>query len=196
MKTLNQLFYDVILLNELSGNVSAALRFSDPDGPSGRSGWSFGVCQFDTKHNDLALSLLNECGFSKQEIAGVVQQSINVKPLEAKLKANSDIVAHYDQMQLSHCLQSALNSTTNNGVLAVTTGPILCLADYCNQYGSIGPSFVEYLNTKDLTRNIQMDDIQEWKLKFTKYGREHPKDCERRYANILHVMKEANIELA
>lgn len=32
MKTLNELFYQVILLNELSGNKSAALRFSDPDG--------------------------------------------------------------------------------------------------------------------------------------------------------------------
>ena len=32
MKTLNELFYDVILLNELSGNVSGALKFSDPDG--------------------------------------------------------------------------------------------------------------------------------------------------------------------
>lgn len=32
MKTLNELFYDVILLNELFGNVKAAFRFSDPDG--------------------------------------------------------------------------------------------------------------------------------------------------------------------
>lgn len=188
MDTMNQLFRKVILLNELSGNEKAALRFSDPDGPSGRSGWSFGICQFDTQHNEQALECLRECGFSKSEITGIVNQDVNVKQLAPKLKA--DIVARYDEAQLSRCLYSAVNTTTSNGIMAVTTGPILALADYVNQYGSIGPSFIEYLNKRDVGRELTIQDIQEWKLT-TKYGREHTGDCIRRYLNIFKVLKEA-----
>ena len=50
MKNLNELFYDVILANELEGDVGAALRFSHA--PGDKSGYSFGVCQFDVKNND------------------------------------------------------------------------------------------------------------------------------------------------
>ncbi len=72
--------------------------------------------------------------------------------------------------------------------MAVTTGPILALADYVNQYGSIGPAFIEHLNEKDID-GLTIEEVQEWKLKHTKYGREHPKDCERRYKNILKVLE-------
>lgn len=123
MKTLNELFREVILQNEVSGNMNAVLRFSDPDGPSGRSGWSFGICQFDTRHNDAALACLRECGFSESEIAGVVAQNVNVKPLAAKLK--SEIVARYDEAQLSRCLYSAMNTATGKGVMVSDTGAIL-----------------------------------------------------------------------
>lgn len=184
MKTLNELFREVILLNELSGNEKAALRFSDPDGPSGRSGWSFGLCQFDTKHNDAALACLRECGFRESEIEGIVAQNTNVKPLASKLKA--DIVAKYDEAQLSRCLYSAMNVATSRGIIVSDTAAILALADYVNQYGSIGNGFADYLNTVD-TDGVSIQEVQEWKLHHTKYGREHPKDCDRRYNNILSV---------
>lgn len=187
MKTLNELFYDVILLNELSGNVKVALRFSDPDGPSGRSGGSFGICQHDTRHGKYGVKCLKECGFNDTEIQHVISMSGDMKSLAKKLKP--EIVERYDTIQLSECLNSALNATTGNGVMAVTTGPILALADVINQFGSIGPSFVKYLNKKD-TDGLTIEEIQEWKLTCTKYGREHPKDCERRYNNILKVLKE------
>lgn len=187
MKTLNELFREVILLNELSGNEKAALRFSDPDGPSGRSGWSFGLCQFDTKHNDSAIECLKECGFTQDEIHGIVDQTINTKPLAAKLKV--DIVARYDEAQLSRCLYSAMNTATSKGIMITNTGAILCLADYCNQYGSIGNGFADYLNTADIDGDVTPAEIQKFKLT-TKYGREHRADCERRYNNILRVLKE------
>ena len=187
MKSMNELFYDVELLNELSGNIRAALRVSDPDGPSGRSGGSIGVCQHDTRHGKYGKTILRECGFTPAEIEQVVNMSGDMKALAAKLKP--EIVEKYDTIQLSECLNSALNATTGNGVMAVTTGPILALADYVNQYGSIGPSFVEYLNKKD-TDGLTIEEIQEWKLNHTKYGREHPTDCRRRYANILKVLKD------
>ena len=124
--TLNELFRKVILYNEVDGNEKAILRFSDPDGPSGRSGWSFGLCQFDTRHNDMAVACLKECGFTDEEISGVVNQSISIKPLEAKL--NACIVAKYDTAQLSQCLNAALNVTTSNGIMALDTAAILALA--------------------------------------------------------------------
>lgn len=187
MKSMNELYYDVIFLNELSGNIRAALRFSDPDGPSGRSGGSFGVCQHDTRHGKYGVTCLKECGFTAAEIDQVVSMSGDMKALAKKLKA--DIVEKYDTIQLSECLNSALNATTGNGIMAVTTGPILALADYVNQYGSIGPSFVEYLNAKDAD-GLTIEEVQEWKLKHTKYGKNYPSDCERRYKNILKVLKE------
>ncbi len=186
MKSLNELFREVILLNELDGNEKAALRFSDPDGPSGRSGWSFGICQFDTKHNDAALACLRECGFGGSTIAAVVAQNINVKPLASMLKA--DIVARYDEAQLSRCLYSAMNVATSKGIMVTNTGAILCLADYINQYGSIGNGFADYLNTVDLDGDVTSAEIQEWKLKHTDYGKKHSADCERRYNNVLNVL--------
>ena len=65
MKTLNEMLYEIIVLNELDGNLNASLRFSDPDGAlSGKSGWSFGPCQFDTQNNAAALACLRDCGFT------------------------------------------------------------------------------------------------------------------------------------
>ncbi len=189
MKTMEQLFREVILWNEVSGNQNAILRFSDPDGPSGRSGWSFGLCQFDTRHNDAAVACLKELGFTPAEVNLVRDQAGNVKPLEAKLKAGAAIIERYDTAQLARCLHSALNTTTSNGILAVDTGGILCLADYVNQYGSIGPSFVKYLNEHDLDKDITPAEVQAWKLT-TAYGQKHKGDCERRYNNILKVLRE------
>lgn len=193
MKSLNELFREVILLNEVSGNLDAVLRFSDPDGPSGRSGWSFGICQFDTRHNDQAIQCLRDCGFSMEEIRGIVNQDINVRPLAAKLQA--DVVARYDGAQLSRCLYSAMNVATGKGIMVSDTGAILALADYVNQYGSIGNGFAEYLNSVDAD-GVSIQEVQEWKLKHTKYGREHRKDCNRRYNNILAVLADAGLESA
>lgn len=190
MKSLNELFYEVILLNELGGNKPAASRFSDPDGASGRSGWSFGLCQFDTKHNDAAIDCLVDCGFSDEEIRGIVNQTVDVKPFAARLIAHASIIEKYDTEQLSRCLNNALNAVTSHGVLVYETGAILCLADYVNQYGSIGEGFTAWMNQRDAD-GITAAEIQDWKLNHTKYGKEHPADCKRRYDNIMRVM-EAN----
>jgi hypothetical protein len=136
---------------------------------------------------------LKDCGFTTADIAAVKSQAPGSKALAKKLQA--DIVAKYDEAQLSTCLLAALNTTTAHGIMAVDTGAILALADYVNQYGSIGPSFIEYLNERDQTRNITVEDVQAWKLT-TKYGREHKADCERRYNNILRVLDHEHITAA
>ena len=187
MKTLNEMFYEVILLNELSGNVNVALRFSDPDGVrSGKSGWSFGVCQFDTKNNSQALVCLRECGFIKVEIQGIVDQTIDVKPFAARLKEHADIVEQFSTEQLKYCLDKALNFVLDYGIPVENPGGILAGADYVNQYGSQGNGARVYY--KSLGREITAHDVLIFKLGNTKYGREHPEDCKRRYNNILKVI--------
>jgi hypothetical protein len=187
MKSINELFYDLILLNELDGNLNASLRFSDPDGVlSGKSGWSFGVCQFDTQNNDQAIECLKACSFTNAEIDGIVKQTIDVRPLAAKLKAHQEIIEAYSTKQLSYCVKSATDICTAKEIPATDTAAILALADYVNQYGSIGPQFVKYL--LGLWRPIVASDILTFKLEHTKYGRNHPNDCKRRYNNIAKVM--------
>jgi hypothetical protein len=190
MKTLNDMFYDIILLNELSGNIALALKFSDPDGArSGKSGWSFGVCQFDTQNNSTTLECLRACDFTEEEIKGIVSQTIDVKPLEAKLKAHADIIEQYSINQLSYCLNKALNFDLDYGIPVESPGGILAGADYVNQYGSQGNGARDYY--RELKRPITAEDVLNFKLACTKYGREHPADCKRRYNNIIKVIKES-----
>jgi len=186
--TLNEMFYKVILLNELSGNIRAALRFSDPDGVlTGKSGWSFGLVQFDTQNNSLALTCLRECGVTEAEIQGIVKQNIDVKPLARKLVDNALIVRRYDEMQLSYCLNKALNFDMEHGIPVESPGGILAGADYVNQYGSQGNGAKTYY--KSLGRPITAEDVLRFKLELTKWGREHPDDCKRRYNNIVKVVE-------
>jgi hypothetical protein len=188
IKSINELFREVILLNELDGNLKLAFQFSDPDGErTGKSGWSFGVCQFDTRNNDQALKCLAACGFAQDEIHGIVDQTIDVRPFSARLKAASNIIAQYDEAQLSRCIYSAMNFYAAHGLPVTDTGMILASADYVNQYGSQGEQFSAFM--KGVNRPLVARDVLDFKLDHTKYGREHPKDCVRRYNNILHIME-------
>jgi hypothetical protein len=192
MKTLNELFVRLISLNELDGNESFIYRFSDPDGVrSGKSGWSFGLCQFDTQNNDRALDCLKECGFTEAEIDGIVHQTVDVKPLAAKLVAHPDVLAKYDTAQLKHCLDRGLDACLSHGVPMDDTGVILACADYVNQYGSCGEGMMKWLD--DLNRPFTSKDVLRWKLENTKYGRKHSADCQRRYDNLIKVLKEETV---
>lgn len=192
MESLNGLFRKVIFANELDNNLKFVVRFSDPDGVrTGKSGWSFGICQFDTRNNDQALACLRECGFTIDEIDGIVDQTIDVKPLATKLAAHSDIIARYDEAQLSRCINQALNWDAANRIPMTDTGAILACADYVNQYGSQGESFAAFF--KALNRPIIASDILDFKLAHTKYGREHPQDCGRRYKNLMKVLEQEGL---
>ena len=188
MRTLNELFRLVILENELGGSLKYAHKFSDPDGArSGKSGWSFGVCQFDTQNNDQALCCLKDCGFSEDEIQGIVKQTIDVKPLCSRLADNAGIIAKYDEAQLSHCLNSAVNFNNEYEIPVTDTAALLAQADYVNQYGSMGKGFAAYL--KGLDGPVEAKDILTFKLDHTTYGKNHPDDCKRRYNNLMKVVK-------
>lgn len=187
-KTLNELFREVILANELENNLDFALRFSDPDGVrSGKSGWSFGVCQFDTQNNDQALACLKECDFSPEEIDGIVKQTIDVKPLAAKLKDHADIVAKYDEAQLSLCIRKAQKFADNYHIPVSDTTALLALADTVNQYGSLGDGSAAYL--RKLQHPVTAEDVLNmkltWKYSQTAKGKA---DTQRRHGNIIKIM--------
>lgn len=184
-------FRQVIIANELEGNLDYVTKFSDPDGVrSGKSGWSFGVCQFDTQNNNLATQCLLECEFTSAEIVGIRHQTIDVKPLEAKLKEHAMIIAKWDERQLTGCLQRADRLMDKHGIHLADDAALLAVADYDNQYSLSDinkPGFlINYLAS--LGRPVTAKDVLVFKLGATKYGREHPGDCRRRYDNLIKIV--------
>ena len=188
MKTLNELFREVICLNEVGGDMNAVLRFSDPDGKSGRSGYSFGLTQMDTRHNAWAIKCLVDCGFTTNEIHGIVEQSIDVRPFAVRLIACKSIIEKYDEVQLGYCLDTVAKFNTAHGVDMTDVAAVLATGDVVNQYGSIGTGFATFM--KGLGRPVVVNDVLAWRLQ-TKYGKEHPEDSKRRIGNVVKVCSEA-----
>jgi len=182
-ETLNSLFRKLILWNELDGNEGAALRFSNA---SKSSGLSFGVSQLDITHNNSAVACLIECGFKADAIALLKAKAEGWRAMSPYLAAHADIIARYDEAQLKHCLDKSLDFALSHGVAMADTRAILAAADYVNQYGSEGAGFLAFMN--ELGRPFTAEDVLTFKLSVTKYGREHPADCQRRYDNISKVV--------
>lgn len=110
--------------------------------------------------------------------------------MSPRLVGHADIIEQFDEAQLAHCINSALNFTTNHGIPVVNPEGVLALADYVNQYGSLGDGAAAYFS--GLGHSVTGEDVLQFKLTETKYGKEHPDDCKRRYANIAKVMEESN----
>ena len=191
--SLSDKFRKIIIANELGGDLSEALKFSDPDGVrSGKSGWSFGVCQFDLRNNSLAAACLRECGFAQEEIEGLIAQTVDARPFEPMLQAAADIVARYDETQLRTCVERAHYLLDRFSVSPADAAALLSVADYDNQYGLsaiAGPKYL--LGFLKLKGTFTAEDVLDFKLHVTKWGREHPEDCRRRHANVVRIAKEA-----
>lgn len=192
-------FKKIIIANELGGDLSHALRFSDPDGVRcGKSGWSFGICQFDLNNNPMAATCLTACGFSDSEIAALKAQTIDVTLLEHRLRAAAEIIAGYDENQLGSCLLRADNLCSLFNLTPVDEAAILAVADYDNQFHFSAvnkPGYlVHYLAV--LNRPFTAEDILEFKLHHTKWGRTKTKDvdgaedCRRRHKNVMRIATE------
>jgi hypothetical protein len=186
-ETLNEMFDGVILNNELSGILAAAYRFSHASG--GTSGWSFGRCQFDVKNNASVPTLLRKLGFTNEEMNSIITEAVDPRQWNARLVAGSAIIDEADTAQLSYCLNKALNFDTTYGIEVESPSGILAGADYCNQYGSEGNGAVIYY--KALKRAITAQDVLNFKLTQTKYGRENPEDCKRRFNGVMKVVNAA-----
>jgi hypothetical protein len=187
MKTLNEMLDDVILNNELSGVLAAAYRFSHAS--SGKSGWSFGRCQFDVKNNSAARALLSKLGFTTTEVLSIQDETMDPRRWNARLLAGSATIDQADTAQLSYCLDQAMNFAINYGVPVQSPGGVLALADYANQYGAPGAQSAAFY--KALGHPVTPDDVLYFKLHDTEYGGKDPADCKRRYAGVMAVLKAA-----
>lgn len=187
-------FRKVIIANELDNNLGHVLKFSDPDGVrSGKSGWSFGISQFDLNNNPVAAACLRACKFTEAEIDGLKAQTIDPRPLEPKLTAAAATIAEFDRVQLAGCIERAQRILTKRGITAADDTALLAVADYANQYylSDIDkPGYlVHYLS--DLKHPFTAKDVLQFKLEHTKYGRKRPGDCRRRYDNLIRILEAA-----
>lgn len=182
-KTLNEMYADLIGLNEgATGNI--AYEFSHAKG--GNSGYSFGKVQWDVKNNSGARLILSKIGFTPDEIQSIVNETVDPRQWNDRLLAGKDSIDAADQTQLSYCLDAAMNVVTAHGVPVSNPDGILALADHTNQFGSCGEGMMTWLLA--LGRPVTANDVLNFDLTETKYGKECPADCRRRIANVLKVV--------
>jgi len=179
-----QLFTQAILNNELAGNERAAYRFSDPDGVlTGKSGWSFGIVQFDINNNPSATLALRECAFTTDEIAALKAQTVkNMTFMHAKLAQSADCIDRWDAKQLQECLTVPLNLCQQTGIIFAGDEARLHVADYHNQfYMSRGGKLHNFL--LNMKAPIVPEMILAFKLKLP-WGLKRSDDVHRRFDNI------------
>jgi hypothetical protein len=186
------IFRQCLIRNEVGPDLDVIYRFEDADGVrSGKSGYSFGISQFDISNNPSAILCLRECGFTTTEIAGLKAQTVKVAPLNAKLRAHSLVVDRWDQRQLIECLTVPITICRDSGIKFANSRTEFHLADYHNQlYMSRGGRMHSYL--KSLGRPIYPADIFKLKLALD-WGRKRPDDVKRRFKNIEDVCRKYNI---
>jgi hypothetical protein len=179
-------FIKIIQLNEIGDDDPYV--FSDPDGVrSGKAGWSFGPCQFDIANNSAAVICLARIGFTKDEIQGLIAQTIDVAPLNSKLKNGAPVIQTFSQNQLRYCVDGATDFINKYHVPCVDSVATLMLADTINQYGSLGHGSASYLLA--LGRPITAKDVLAMKLtwKYAKASQHNYDDTIRRYNNVVKV---------
>lgn len=185
-----QVFYKIIVANELGNDMSLVLKFSDADGVrTGKSGYSFGVSQFDIAHNQSAIECLQECGFTTYEIDILKKQEatkLQMLAYENLLAANSHIVDKWDKAQIKGCLDHSVHLLVSSGLSLWDTQTLYHIADYHNQfYFSNGGKLHKWLMNQQMPITSKM--IVDFKLNETAWGKKRPDDVKRRYVNIVEI---------
>lgn len=172
-----------LLANELGGQLAAAYRFSDA---GGKSGVSFGRCQWDLNNNPAAAAILKECGFTQLEIAALEsKQLVNKTGLNAKLMAAKDIVDKYDQREIGAAVDWVRNCCEDAHVEINSDEAFVHLCDYHNQF-YLNPHGKCMQHLIKLARPVSAEDILAYK-KTTTWGKSRPDDIWRRWNNIHRI---------
>lgn len=169
----------VIALNEISGNENVICKFSYAG--SGKSGYSFGRSQFDVTHNARARNFLkNICGFSDQDIKKLLNLDKDIGCLNERLKL---FRTHIDKLDKEHINQMVNYVAGLDGLAQFENEKTFVhLVDYHNQYSlSKNGLMHKFIKGKKI---LKSEDILNFKLKETKWGREQPRDVKRRYKTI------------
>lgn len=170
---------NVIALNEISGNLRVAYKFSKAEG--GTSGWSFGRSQFDTKNNPNAINFLkNKCRFSDSDINTLLNANGEVIELNNKLREHTKEIDEYD---LEHTTAMVKHVMSLEGMPEIENERVFVhLVDYHNQFNlTTNGKMHNYLKS---LKFATCENILNFKLSQTKWGIEHPADVIRRFRNI------------
>ncbi|MCZ7842778.1 MULTISPECIES: peptidoglycan-binding domain-containing protein [Stenotrophomonas maltophilia group] len=146
----------LFLNTELGGNTRHLDHFSYAQ--KGASTYSFGLVQFDVGGNLQARRFLRDNGFTDGDIALLSQQgglsTQQLAALDAKLQAIPQ--ARMDELtnaKLDSAIErvdqaiAKVRATNPAAADAIAANPELqlAMADYDNQFGSMGPQFISYL---------------------------------------------------
>ncbi len=181
---------DILIANELGGDLSLVYRFSDADGVrTGKAGYSFGVCQFDLRNNINALRCLADCRFTGIEIARLVLQDLyggELAHLETKLAGQRPMVDGWDTQEMLHTTEHVRRVLRAAGLKTAGPAALYHLMDYHNQYYlAANGKCVRHMAT--LGRAISAEDVREYKLT-TLWGKKRPDDVARRFQNIAGIV--------
>ena len=185
-----KLALDVLTLNEVGADEGLPYRFSDPDGiKTGKSGYSYGRVQFDTKNNKTAIDCLRACGFTQEDIDRLLDQSGPIDDLDAKLLAASDVVDRFDKHHTRESVEHCEDLLEESGIQISGIETFLHIVDYHNQLymSKNGPLHRHLQSLKG--HDIIPEDIGGFKLNHTKWGRDRPDDVARRFENIEEFCK-------
>ena len=188
-------FSKALLANEIGGHMSLIYRFSDADGiHSGKSGYSFGISQFDINNNPAAVLALREMNFTTDEIAALKAQTADMDKMNAKLLYHKDVVDRWDRKQLVECLEWPLLLCHEINVLFSGEETLVHIADYHNQfYMSRGGKMYRWLKSVDDLITPEMIRDFKYTLPWGIKQQARPRDKDdvwRRYYNIVKIMRE------
>lgn len=205
----------LMLHTELSGDRNAINRFSYAQ--KGDSTYSFGVMQFDVGNNPGAQQFLRENGFTARDIAQLSQNgglsAGQLSALDAKLQAipqetmdrfvNSKLERIIDRVDAGIDRVRAINPAAADAIVADPRLQ-LAMADYNNQFGSMGDQFVRYLAGERVALQggaVQSgnpptrEDVQRF-IDNTKWGVENPRPTQRREDSFNQALDELGLNLA
>jgi len=175
----------MLLLNECSGDTSLIYKFSDADGVrTGRSGYSYGISQFDIENNWEAILTLMDCGFRPKDLKRLYLQQGDISDLNKILEASADYIDEADNRHIAdmikHC--NIFNAIDDDLTLAM-------IIDYHNQlrFDIGGKLHRHLLGMLEDGREIDANTIYQFKLSHTLWGKKRPDDVERRYKNTREV---------
>ena len=190
---LGSLLRDVLFLNEVGGDNGLVYRFSDADGfRTGRSGWSYGVSQFDVANNSgLAVKCLKEIGFTDQQVDFIIKQVYSVQEMarfSAMLKEKSAVVDKYDILHMGETVKLVSKLLLKYNCKDIAVDAFLAICDYHNQfYISPNGKMEAFIKTTIASKGtVTFDDISKRKMA-TKWGVDRPDDVRRRDRNIKTV---------
>lgn len=179
--------------NEIGGKTELAYSFSDPDGVrSGRAGWSFGRSQFDLSHNPLGRKCLAECGFSEKTIRELIIQdaSLDMFELNAELVENFEIIDRYDRENFISSIEHCYWLLVQSKIQLADNETLVHIVDYHNQFFLSPNGKLHRWLARPEVSIVSSEDILNFKLNETLWGRKRPDDVKRRFENIRNLFEE------